>query len=105
MTEIPVQAAAPAHRSRARMYLNIFFILFVLTVLEVAVTYVPGHRVEIMLVLFALALVKAACVALFFMHLKWETRTLRVSVAVPLALPVLYALVLISEGAWRRFIG
>jgi cytochrome c oxidase subunit 4 len=105
MTETPIPAAAHGHGSRARQYLTIFFILFVLTVLEVGVAYVPGHRVEIMVALFTLALVKAACVALFFMHLKWETRTLRVSVAVPLALPVLYALVLITEGAWRRYIG
>jgi caa(3)-type oxidase subunit IV len=105
MTETPIQAAAHGHRSRARQYLGIFLVLSVLTVLEVAVTYVPGHRMQVMAVLFTLALVKAACVALFFMHLKWETRVLRVSVAVPLALPVLYALVLITEGAWRRYIG
>jgi len=94
-----------AHASRARQYLTIFFVLFVLTVLEVAVTYVHGHKLQIVVSLFALAAVKAACVALFFMHLKWETRVLRATVVVPLMFPVLYALVLIAEGAWRRLGG
>jgi cytochrome c oxidase subunit 4 len=105
LTETPVQAAAHGGVSRTRQYLTIFFVLFVLTVLEVAVAYVQGHKTEVVVALFALALVKAACVALFFMHLKWETRVLRAIVVVPLALPVLYAVVLISEGAWRRYVG
>jgi caa(3)-type oxidase subunit IV len=105
MSESPAHAPAPGGVSRARQYLIIFFVLFLLTVLEVAVTYVQGHRTEVVVVLFALAAVKAACVALFFMHLKWETRVLKATVVVPLALPVLYALVLITEAAWRRLAG
>lgn len=105
MSEPPAQAAAAHGGSRARQYLTIFFLLFVLTVLEVAVTYIQGHKTQVVLVLFALAAVKAACVALFFMHLKWETRVLRATVVVPLSLPVLYALVLITEAAWRRLAG
>jgi cytochrome c oxidase subunit 4 len=104
-TDSTAHAAAHGHASRARQYLLVFFALFVLTVLEVAVSYVPGHRNEIVLVLFALALVKAAFVALFFMHLRWESRVLRLSVAIPLSLPILYAVVLISEAAWRRYVG
>jgi caa(3)-type oxidase subunit IV len=105
MSESPAPDAAHGGSSRARQYLIIFFVLFLLTVLEVAVTYAPGHKTEVVVGLFALALVKAACVALFFMHLKWETRVLRATVVVPLSLPVLYALVLISEAAWRRLAG
>lgn len=98
-------AQAHGGGSRARQYLIIFFVLFVLTVLEVAVSYLQGHRTQVVVVLFALALVKAACVALFFMHLKWETRVLRATVVVPLSLPLLYALILITEAAWRRLAG
>ena len=76
-----------------------------LTVVEVGVSYAHGPKARIVVVLFALALVKAACVALFFMHLKWETRVLRATVVVPLSLPVIYALILISEAAWRRLSG
>lgn len=92
--------AAP--HSRARQYLGIFLALALLTALEVGVAYVHGHRRAVMGALFGLAAVKAACVALFFMHLKWETRILRGIVVVPLLFPVLYALVLITEGIWRR---
>jgi caa(3)-type oxidase subunit IV len=88
--------------SHRREYLAIFFALFVLTLLEVGVAYVRGHKHQVIAALFGLALVKAACVALFFMHLKWETRVLRAIVAIPLALPVVYAAVLITEGIWRR---
>ncbi len=105
MSESPTQAAAHGGTSRARQYLTIFFLLFLLTVIEVAVAYVHGYKTEVVVALFALALVKAACVALFFMHLKWETRVLRATVVVPLSLPVLYALILISEAAWRRLAG
>jgi cytochrome c oxidase subunit IV len=97
-----MSGATAAHGSRARQYLAIFAALFLLTVVEVGVAYVQGHRPAVMFVLFALAVVKAACVALFFMHLKWETRVLRGLVVVPLMFPVLYALVLITEGIWRR---
>ena len=90
--------------SRGREYLAIFFALFVLTVLEVGVAYVHGHKRQVVAALFGLALVKVACVALFFMHLKWETRVLRGIVVIPLALPVLYALVLITEAVWRRLV-
>jgi len=104
MSDLPAEPAAQG-TSRARQYLIIFFALFLLTVIEVAVTYVQGHKTQVVLALFTLAAVKAACVALFFMHLKWETRVLRATVVIPLSLPVLYALILISEAAWRRLAG
>ena len=48
-----------------------------------------------------MAVVKAVLVALFYMHLNHETKILRYSVLIPLCFPPLYALVLISESAWR----
>jgi hypothetical protein len=36
------------------------------------------------------------------MHLRSETSVLKASVAIPISLPAIYALVLIAEGAWRR---
>jgi hypothetical protein len=36
------------------------------------------------------------------MHLRWETKVLRLYVLLPLSFPVLYALVLIADGVWRR---
>jgi caa(3)-type oxidase subunit IV len=90
------------HKPDRREYFVIFGVLFVLTVLEVVIAQIPGlSKVLLGTALVGLALAKAACVGLFYMHLKHETRILRVGVAIPLAAPALYAFVLIAEAAWR----
>ncbi len=90
------------HKPNRKEYWVIFVALLVLTVLEVAVAQIPGISKNLMrLSLVGMALGKAVLVALFYMHLKHETRVLRWTVAVPLATPALYAVVLISEAAWR----
>jgi cytochrome c oxidase subunit 4 len=94
--------AAGHHKPNRKEYLVIFVVLFVLTVLEVAVAQVPGISKNMMaLALVALAVTKAAFVGLYYMHLKHETRILKLTVAIPLATPAVYALVLIAEAAWR----
>ena len=63
---------------------------------------IPGINHSLMaLALVSLALTKAAIVGLYYMHLKHETRILKLTVAIPVAAPAVYALVLISEAAWR----
>jgi cytochrome c oxidase subunit IV len=52
-------------------YLGVFWVLAALTAVEVAVTYLPVPRIP---VLVPLAIVKAALVALFYMHLKYDRR-------------------------------
>lgn len=90
------------HKPNTKEYLVIFGVLFFLTVLEVVVAQIPGIAKNLMaLALIGMALTKAAFVGLYFMHLKNETRVLKLTVALPLAAPTLYALVLISEAAWR----
>jgi caa(3)-type oxidase subunit IV len=83
-------------------YWTIFGVLFALTVLEVGVVYLGIAKTPLFIALSGLALVKAACVGLFFMHLKHETPILRRSIAIPMSLPAFYALILIAEGAWRH---
>lgn len=92
-----------ARGSSKRMYLLIFAVLFVFTVLEVAVASprLGVARVPMVLALVTLALTKAGLVAFFFMHLKQEMRALRWTVLLPFALPALYALALIAEAGWR----
>jgi len=51
--------------------------------------------------LISLALAKATLVALFFMHLKNETRSLKMVVAIPMTFPALYAVVVIVEAIAR----
>jgi cytochrome c oxidase subunit 4 len=93
---------APAHKSHVKEYLVIFAILTALTILEVALAQVPGISKKLLAVaLVGLALTKAGIVALYYMHLKSETRVLKLTVALPLAAPTIYALVLMTEAAWR----
>lgn len=91
------------HQPDIKQYFVIFAVLFVLTVLEVVVAQLPGlSKVSLGIALVGLALTKAACVALYYMHLKGETRILRMMVAMPLAFPMVYAFILIAEAAWRH---
>ena len=60
-----------ASRRMQRIYIGVFGALAALTVLEIAVTYLPVPRIP---VLVPLALIKAGLVALFYMHLKYDRR-------------------------------
>ncbi|MEZ4299045.1 MAG: cytochrome C oxidase subunit IV family protein [Polyangiaceae bacterium] len=91
------------HKPNRKEYWVIFVALLVLTVLEVGIAQ-PSLGISKTLMrlgLVSMALAKAALVAMFYMHLKHETRVLRLTVFIPLATPALYAVVLISEAAWR----
>jgi len=52
-------------------YVGVFGVLAVLTAIELGVTYLPVPRI---LFLIPLAIIKAALVALFYMHLKIDRR-------------------------------
>ena len=91
-----------AHIDR-KQYFIIFIVLGVLTALELGVVKMPGiGRTPMLIALIALAVTKAAFVGLYYMHLKYETRILRLTIAIPLATPAFYAFVLIAESAWRH---
>ncbi len=90
------------HKPNRKEYWVIFVALLLLTVLEVGVAQIPGISKPLMRIsLVAMALAKAGLVAMFYMHLKHETKVMRLTVAIPLATPMLYAVILISEAAWR----
>ena len=61
-------------------YMTIFYWLAILTLGEIGVVflphYIPMSKVAVGVFLCAFAVVKAAMVAMYFMHLKFETRTL-----------------------------
>ncbi len=81
-------------------YIIIMFVLAILTVVEVGVAkYTTGMTKNGGLVVLALA--KALLVALFYMHLKSETRSLKLVIGVPLVFPFLYAVVLMAESMAR----
>ena len=85
-------------------YWAIWAVLLVLTILEVLVARLP-HWIDdtrqvwatTITVLVLLAFVKAACVALFFMHLKFERKLFVVIVCAPLFLAAVLVLALLPD--------
>jgi cytochrome c oxidase subunit IV len=78
--------APAAHVSHKRTYIHIFIWLTVLTAIEVGIVFAPLNRFVMISILCALAIVKAALVAMFFMHLRFEKKTLALIVSTPIVL-------------------
>jgi cytochrome c oxidase subunit IV len=79
-------------------YMAIFWYLAVLTVVEIAVVFLPFGKFTNGVLLCALALTKAAMVAMYFMHLKFETKTLGWIAVTPLAIATLLVFVLLPDA-------
>jgi cytochrome c oxidase subunit 4 len=58
----------------AATYLRVFAILFVVTLIEVGVFYVPAFKPVLAPVLLALSALKFALVVMFYMHLKQDSK-------------------------------
>jgi cytochrome c oxidase subunit IV len=86
-------------------YMAIFYWLFGLTVAELAVAYMPIPRSLMIAGLVSLAVAKAALVAMFFMHLRFEKRTLAVIALTPPILLVMVLVITFPDTAWRLFGG
>jgi cytochrome c oxidase subunit 4 len=84
-------------------YLRIFQILVALTLLTVTVAFLPIHN-ELINVVVALLIagVKAAFVARYFMHLKFEGKLIYTILFVPLSLAVILTIALIPDIALGR---
>ncbi len=70
-------------------YMAVFWILLVVTIAEVVVTFIPFfiHNPALMVItLLLMAFGKAILVALYFMHLKYDNIILTVIAAVPMIL-------------------
>lgn len=84
-------------------YMAIFYWLFGLTVVEVAVVYMPLAKMLMIAMLVSLAVAKACLVAMYFMHLRFETRTLGLIAVTPPLLLVMFVIVTYPDTAWRLF--
>ncbi len=80
-------------------YLAVFGWLFFLTVVEVGIIYVPVSKLMIAAGLVLLASVKAALVAIYFMHLKFEKVVIWWIAVIPAILCVFLIFMLIPELA------
>lgn len=78
-------------------YIGVFWWLLALTILEVGAIFLPLARLLIGILLVGLALSKASLVAMYFMHLKFERRTLGLVAITPLVLCVLLVFALLPD--------
>ena len=85
-----------AHKEHPK-YMRIFWILLVLTIAEVAVVYMPLPKIVIALLLIGMACSKALYVALYFMHLKFEKRTLMIIALTPFIICVFLVFMLLPD--------
>ena len=81
-------------------YMTVFGALVVLTIITVLVGIymrIPAAEIVNVLIALAIAAVKASLVALFFMHLKFEGKLVRMIFIVPLLLCVLFVVALLPD--------
>ena len=79
-------------------YMAVFWWLAALTIVEVGVIFLGLPKLALVILLVALALSKASLVAMYFMHLRFETRTLGYIALTPLAIGTLLLLVLLPDN-------
>ena len=81
-------------------YMAIFWYLAILTVVEIGVIFLPIAKTAIAVLLVSLASAKAALVALYFMHLRFETKTLGYIALTPVLIGTLLVLVLLPDSLY-----
>jgi cytochrome c oxidase subunit 4 len=98
----PEGAVAGEHaHPGAKEYLAIATILTVLTAIEVAVFYIPAMHPMLVPTLLTLSAVKFALVAMFYMHLKFDSRIFSWLFVVPMILAAVVILALLKLfGHW-----
>ena len=78
-------------------YMGVFWWLLILTVMEVAVVYMPLAKMVVAVLLVSMAISKASLVALYFMHLKFERLTLAFVALSPFVLCLFLILMLTPD--------
>ena len=101
--------AAPTVRPRRphtahplpRDYVRIAIVLFIFTVMEVSTYYLDPPRAVLIPVLFLFTILKFSLVVLWFMHLKFDSRTYSRFFLMGIAGALtLYLIVLLTFGVW-----
>jgi cytochrome c oxidase subunit 4 len=78
-------------------YILIWFVLLVLTLAEVGYAFLPISKPLLATGLILMAIMKAALVALYYMHLRWEPRRLWLLALTPLPLAVILVVAVVTE--------
>jgi cytochrome c oxidase subunit 4 len=89
-----IEAHSIAHEEHPGpgVYLLVAAILTVLTAAEITVFYVPGLQSVLVPILLVLAAVKFAFVAMFYMHLYYDSKVFTIFFGFPLLLALLIVL-------------
>ncbi len=82
-------------------YTAVWLWLLALLGLGVAASFLPGGRTFAVLVIFAVAFVKAILVAANFMHLRFEPALIYALVLIPLLFLVVLAAALFPDFVWH----
>jgi cytochrome c oxidase subunit IV len=90
------QSHSPARHAHPN-YIGIWVGLAVLTGIELGVAFLPFAKTVIIVLLVGLAFWKAALVALYYMHLRFEPNRLRILAVAPLPLIVILVVAVIQE--------
>jgi cytochrome c oxidase subunit 4 len=102
MADLAADTGLRARATHRAQYVVVFVVLGVLTLVELGVARTPGIPTRAVVVaLVALAVAKAALIALFYMHLRFETAILRLTVLGPLVAPAAYGIILIAEASTK----
>jgi cytochrome c oxidase subunit IV len=89
--------SAEAHAHPQPNYMMVFYALFAITVAEVGVTYLTMPPAIMIIILLVMAFVKAAMVAAYFMHLRYDNIVLSIIAVVPLILACIAIAILSYE--------
>ena len=83
----------------AKTYIGVFVALAIVTAIEVGITSVITDKTLVVIVLLALAAAKALLVMMFFMHLKYDTKTYSLFLLFPLFMATLLAVIVMIAAA------
>jgi cytochrome c oxidase subunit 4 len=99
MDSHPSVAGAQSTPHKAPNYYLIWVILAVLTLAEVGVAFLTAIPKQLLIIILILmALWKAALVAMYYMHLKFEPKKLWVVALAPVPLAIILVMVVLAEG-------
>ncbi len=95
-----MESSGSAETKKSPNYVFIWFLLFVLTVVEVGLAYMSTlPRNVLIIVLVGLAMWKATLVAMYYMHLRFERWRLIILATAPIPLALILVLGILLEYA------
>lgn len=100
LEDLRMDAATQNGEHKEPRYMLIWLALLILTAIEVAVASVGLNRTLLIWTLVGLAIWKAALVALYFMHLRFERLRLVILALAPVPLAFILVLAVLTEYSW-----